>query len=391
MKICDLTQFYSPLSGGVKRYVHEKIRYIQAHTEDGEHVLIIPGDQTGCTEAERSRVYTIQSPLISRTSRYRALINLGAVGKIIEREKPDLLESGDPYQIAWKGISSARSLGIPVVAFYHSHFAEAYLRGTTRFLGRAVTDLTMSAARYYVRKLYNRFAATLVPSPELAHVLEEWGVRNVRSVKLGVNTKIFRPTPADAALTRESLGIAPEATVLLYVGRLAPEKNTITLFRSVALLQLRRPADFHLIVVGDGPERNALAELQATGARITHIQYSTDSTELARFYRAADLFVHPGTQETFGLVALESQACGTPVVGISGSFMDRIIFHGQDFWACENTAEALADAIENAFHLDLSALSAAAAHTAEEEYAWLRVFDDLFCIYREVCAAYTKP
>jgi alpha-1,6-mannosyltransferase len=75
MKLCDLTQFYSPLSGGVKRYVHEKIRYIQS-TPNDEHVLVIPGARTERIEAERSRIYSIRSPLLSRTSRYRALLNL---------------------------------------------------------------------------------------------------------------------------------------------------------------------------------------------------------------------------------------------------------------------------------------------------------------------------
>ncbi|HEY4756980.1 MAG TPA: hypothetical protein VIH43_00365, partial [Chthoniobacterales bacterium] len=78
MKLCDLTQFYSPLSGGVKRYVHEKIAYIQNDTTD-EHVLIVPGAKTECVANERSRIYFIHSPLISRTSHYRALINLRAI------------------------------------------------------------------------------------------------------------------------------------------------------------------------------------------------------------------------------------------------------------------------------------------------------------------------
>ena len=78
---------------------------------------------------------------------------------------------------------------------------------------------------------------------------------------------------------------------------------------------------------------------------VSWIQYCTDPRSRG-FYRAADLFVHPGVQETFGLVALESQACGTPVVGIRGSYMDQIICHDQEPWAGENSAEALADAIE---------------------------------------------
>ena len=90
MKLCDLTQFYSPLSGGVKRYVHEKIRYIQSATAD-EHALIIPGPKTELIEAERSRIYSIRSPLLSRTSRYRVLLNLRAIEEILKREQPQLI------------------------------------------------------------------------------------------------------------------------------------------------------------------------------------------------------------------------------------------------------------------------------------------------------------
>lgn len=390
MKICDVTQFYSPFSGGVKRYVHEKIRYIQALAPGDEHALIVPGETTGCTESERSRVYSIHSPLISRTSRYRLLLNMRALGEIVEREQPDIIESGDPYQVGWKTISLARALDIPAVAFYHSHFPEAHLRGAARFLGRRGAETLMKSAQRYVRNFYNKFAATLVPSADLAAVLQNWGVTNVRPVKLGVDTEVFRPAPDDSTATRDELGIAPSSQALLYVGRLAPEKNVATLFRSMALLHDRSRDRCHLVVVGDGPQRNLLGELRSAGVPLTHIPYLSDPTQLARLYRAADLFVHPGTQETFGLVSLESQACGTPVVGIRGSYMDRVVFHGQEFWAIENTPHALAAAIEKALQADLPALGTIAARIAQREYAWPRVFEELFCIYHEVCAAYRE-
>ena len=84
MKICDLTQFYSPRSGGVKRYIHEKITYIDKHSPGDEHVLIVPGPKTELTTNERSRIYSIRSPLVSRTARYRALLNLRAIQQILE-------------------------------------------------------------------------------------------------------------------------------------------------------------------------------------------------------------------------------------------------------------------------------------------------------------------
>jgi len=390
VKICDLTQFYSPLSGGVKRYVHEKMGFIQKNAPEDEHVLIVPGEKTDVAAGERSRIYSIRSPLVSRTSRYRALVNLSAVGEILASERPDIIESADPYQVGWKAVSAGKALKIPVVAFYHSHFPEAYLRGASKLLGARAGKSLMSAAQRYVRKLYNRFEATLVPSEPLAQTLAGWGVRNTRLVSLGVNTDNFRPAPDDSAETRRALSIDTERKLLLYVGRLAPEKNTAVLLKAFEFLARRRPDEFQLLVIGDGSERKALQRL-AAAADGKWIQYCTDPLELARYYRAADLFVHPGTQETFGLVALESQACGTPVVGIRGSRLDGIILHDQDSWGRENSPEALAGAIEQSCARDLVELGRSAADRAAVEYAWPRVFERLFCIYREVCAEYKAP
>jgi alpha-1,6-mannosyltransferase len=384
MKICDITQFYSPLSGGVKRYVHEKISYINNSGNGDQHVLIIPGEKTEMIENKRSRIFSIQSPLLSRTSRYRVLLNLRAIENIFERERPDIIESGDPYQVSWKAIASGHALRIPVVGFYHSHFAEAYLRSAEKFLGQTATEVVMDLARRYVCKLYNQFEVTLVPSLRLARLLQEWGVENVQAVNLGVNTDVFRPEPDDAIFTRDSLGISPDQKLLLYIGRLAPEKNTQTLFRSFELLTQRVPDRFHLLVIGDGAQREELQHLRSESGNVTWIPYCTESGELARYYRAADLFVHPGIQETFGFVALESQACGTPVVGIRGSYMDRIIFHDQGSWADENSPEALANAIEKFSENKLQKLGELASHVADERHAWAHVFKRLFRIYADV-------
>ncbi len=375
----------------MKRYVHEKIAYIDKYSPDDEHVLVIPGEKTELTTQARVRVYSIHSPLLSRTSRYRALLNLRAVGEILEREKPDLIESSDPYQVAWKAIASGRALRIPVVGFYHSHFPEAYVRSTAKFLGQTATEAVMDFAAQYVDKLYNKFEVTLVPSENLAKVLRDWGVKNVQVVHLGVNIDIFNSDGGREEAARISLGVASDQKMLLYVGRLAKEKNIQLLFEAFQLLERRRPGDFHLVVIGDGPQRDGLEKLQyETDGAVTWIRYCTDSADLARHYRAADLFVHPGVQETFGLVALESQACGTPVVGIRGSYMDRIILHGQESWATENTPEALANAIEESSTNKRSMVVTNVAQAAKDLYSWPRVFDELFCIYRQVCTNYRE-
>jgi alpha-1,6-mannosyltransferase len=381
MKVCDLTQFYSPFSGGVKRYLEEKRKYAKACGY--EHLLIVPGKKTEKIEAPGSKTFLIGSPLVSRTSRYRALFNLNAVEEVLERERPDVIESSDPYQVAWKAIASGDALCIPVVGFYHSHFPEAYLRTTMNYLGETATNIMMEIAKNYVRNLYNHFRKTFVPSTGLAQVLSDWGVGNVVLCELGVDTEIFK-SGCDRLGTRIEFGIPKDRIVLLYVGRLAAEKNVKTLFQAFELLHREAPGRFHLFVVGDGHYRDELTEIQnATGA-LSWLGYCSDQLQLAKIYRTADLFVHPGVQETFGLVALESQACGTPVVGIRGSYMDRIIFADQSHWAAENSPESLAAAIRAMSDTNLEAAGIEASGRVTERYSWRKVFDRMFDIYRQV-------
>jgi alpha-1,6-mannosyltransferase len=382
MKFCDVTQFYSPLSGGVKRYVQEKIRYIETKRLNDRHILVIPGAKDEVVTRDQSRIYSIRSPLVSRMSRYRALLNLRALAAILEHERPDLIESSDPYQVGWKTAAIGRSLRVPVVAYYHSNFPEAYLRGPFRFL--------QGPAKEYVRSLYNRYEATLVPSIELVSLLRQWGVSNVRHANLGVNTEIFFPNHNDASGTRNSLGINPDQKLLLYVGRLAPEKNAETLFAAYEILSARRPRQFFLLVIGDGPQRKTLERLLRTNDEVKWIQYCTDPAELADFYRSADIFVHPGVLETFGLAALESQASGVPVIGIRGSRMDRIICHEQDSWPTENNPEALAAGIEKFSRENLERLGTIAAQTVAERYSWPTVFSELFSIYHDVIEQFNQ-
>ena len=389
MKICDLTQFYSPVSGGVKRYLAEKTGYLRTHTED-RHVLIVPGERTAVSEDGPTRTYTLRSPLVSRTSRYRALLNLPAVERILETEQPDLIESGDPYQLAWKALASGEALGIPVVGFYHSHFPEAFFRSAAKFFGETVERMVMDVARRYVRSLYSRFARTLVPSAPLGALLTDWGVGNVATVDLGVDPVIFRPSELGADSARGEIDLSPGTRLLLYVGRLSPEKNTQTLFAAFSRLCERHPGRYHLLIVGDGQQRRLVKALQKKTRAVTWQPYCSDRAELARLYRAADLFVHPGVQETFGLVTLESQACGTPVVGIRGSYMDRIIFSDLGHWAAENNPVSLVHAVETMSRQDLRAIGRRSSRIVAERYHWRRVFDRLFGIYREVIGGFDR-
>ena len=386
MVICDLTQFYSPFSGGVRRYVAEKASHLEAGGH--RHVLIIPGEKTERRVEGSRTTYTIESPLVSRTARYRALLNLALIEEALEREQPDLIESGDPYQVAWKALASGRALGIPTVGFYHSHFPDAVLRSVAKYFGSISVMMAEEIGRRYVTALYNRFERTLVPSQGLSSLLRHWGLENIETLELGVDTGIFYPDLGRGSAARQKLGWPDGRCILLYVGRLNPDKNVRRLIETFELLHQTDPGRFHLAVVGDGMLRGALHRLRSETDEVSWIQYCRGAEDLADIYRAADLFVHPGVKETFGLVTLESQACGTPVVGISGSYMDAINFSGLHNWSSADDAVALAEAIRNAAKADPAAAGLSAALYVAAKYDWQAVFARLFAIYREVIASY---
>ncbi len=380
MKLCDITQFYSPVSGGVKRYVSEKQKYITAHGH--EHVLIIPGEEHECRREGHCTIYTVRSPRVDRTSRYRVLLDMPRAREIIRAEHPDIIESGDPYHLAWAAIEEAARLHIPAVAFYHSHFPDAYLRTVNKYCGPILHDFVQEYAKDYIYRLYRRFSRTLVPSPHLAELLRSWGVDNATPVRLGVDTSIFCLGTRQERW-REEFGAGRDQVLLLSVGRLAYEKNTLTLLGAFEELCRREPGRYRLLVVGDGPLRFQVQETQQRTGALAWRKYFHDSSELAEVYRAADLFVHPGVCETFGLVTVEAQACGVPVVGIHGSYMDRLAFAGLDLWAEANSPSALADAIARFAACDLPAFGRQASVRAVAEYGWDGVFAELFDIFAE--------
>ncbi len=387
MLVCDLTQFYSPVGGGVRRYLSEKAKHLRAVGH--QHLLIVPGEKTERREENGNIIYTIASPLISRTARYRALLNLPLIEEALERERPDIIESGDPYQVAWKAIASGHGLGIPTVGFYHSHFPEATVRSVAKYFGGISVLIAEEISKRYVAALYNRFQRTLVPSALYTELLKTWSVENAVTLELGVDTSIFYPDQERRKISRQKYSLPLDRTLLLYVGRLAPEKNVRTLLGAFSHLHKNYPKHYHLMVIGDGPLRGPLHRLAEKTGQVTWYSYCQDASQLADIYRAADLFIHPGVQETFGLVTLEAQACGTPVLSIQGTSTERLVVIGKELGARHNNPLALAKAIEKASGVDLSALGNQAARIVREHYCWKRVFDRLFKIYQEVITSYT--
>jgi len=167
---------------------------------------------------------------------------------------------------------------------FHTRFAE-YVHARIR----VPVDLTYR----WLRNFHSPSSAVMVPTPSVQRELQERGFTNTVSWTRGVDTVTFSPGERDALDGRRP--------IFLYVGRVAVEKNI------EAFLKLDLPGTKW--VCGEGPSR---AQLER---RYPHVHFAGIQTpaQLARYYRAADVFVFPSLTDTFGLVMLEALACGTPV------------------------------------------------------------------------------
>jgi glycosyltransferase involved in cell wall biosynthesis len=243
-----------------------------------------------------------------RAMRWRALRDVSAG---LERERFDLVHVQTPFLAHYAGIGFARRLRVPVVATYHTLFEE-YLFHYVPFVPRAAMR---AAARRFSRGQCNALDAVVVPSTAMRDTLARYGVATrIEIVPTGIPLPEF--SGGDGARFRARHGIAAGCPVLLYVGRVAFEKNIGFLLPVLARVRRSLP-DALLVICGEGPATAALkraaAQLGLEGA-VRFVGYLDRATELRDCYRAADAFVFASRTETQGLVLLEAMALGVPVV-----------------------------------------------------------------------------
>lgn len=358
----DVTMCWGPNSGGIRRYVLAKRAWL-APSSTWQHTLVSPG-----TEAHRHTqgVVCVDGLTLPGSGGYRMPLAIEKNARLIERQMPDLIEIGDVFTLASSALRASSRLGIPLVGFCHSNVA---LLGA-RWGGPALAAL----ARRHARKIYNACDLVLAPSQDMLHHLRSWGVQQVRLQRLGVDTELFHPARRDRACWQR-FGIAPDAQVMLYAGRFAPEKN-LGLLADV----VRRLGPPHVLVcVGDGPEP------PPRGPGVIRLPFTQDLAELATFMASADVFVHAGREETFGLAALEAMACGCPVVVPGAGGLKELIDDQVGHCVATPGAASFAEAVEWVLAQDRSQLAHQTRMRAME-HSWRQVLPRLLNQYQRLVA-----
>jgi len=259
------------------------------------------------------RVPSRQVPLDpeDRMMRRSAIRSLDAT---LTQRRFDLVHIHTPFVAHYAGIELARKLGVPCVATYHTFFEE-YLFHYIPFLPK---DWLKGLARRFSRGQCNQLDAVIVPSRAMASTLTDYGVqRPVHILPTGLSEQQFHG--GDGCHFRQRYQISKERKLLLFVGRVAHEKNIGFLIEMMSMLRQREPQAL-LLITGEGPALDGLklqVQQAALDEHVRFLGYLDRDSELHDCYRAADLFVFASRTETQGLVLLEAMALGTPVVALA--------------------------------------------------------------------------
>jgi len=234
--------------------------------------------------------------------------------RLWSRQRPDIVHIATEGPLGWSALQVAKKLKLPVSTDFRTNFHAYSQHYGIGWLSGAIMA--------YLKKFHNSAQATMVPTSQLQHELDHAGFKHLSVVPRGVDTDIFSPDHRSATL-RQTWGADEASRVLLYVGRLAPEKNLKLVIQTYQNLK-RKHQDIKLVLVGDGPMRESL---EKENPDVIFAGFQTGS-HLAQHYASADIFAFASQTETFGNVTLEAMASKLAVVAFDHAAAGELIQSG---------------------------------------------------------------
>lgn len=295
MRIALFTETFLPLIDGIVTRLRATID--ELHALGHRTAIIAPeGSVASYDGAPVLPMRGFTNPLY----RERTLCPPGpSMGRFLRAFRPDVIHVVNPVLLGIGGIYYGRRYRLPTVASFHTNLA-AY----AHLYNVPILD---PISWFVLRRVHNLAQINLATSGVMVQNLRNHGFRRVELWPRGVDTRMFHPGRYSGDMRLRLSGGRPDKPLLLYVGRLAAEKqlDALTAVFSAGY-------DATLAIVGEGPDRDRLSRLLAGTPTVFHGPLTGD--ELASAYASADAFLFPSTTETLGLVLLEAMASGLPVV-----------------------------------------------------------------------------
>jgi alpha-1,6-mannosyltransferase len=393
IKTLHLTNAFHAHSGGISTFYMAMLH--EANRQQREMRLMVPGAEDRVEQVgKHGRIYFVRAHIAPLNGSYRCIYPVqylcpaDKMRTILREERPDVIEVCDKYNLHFMGGMIREHL------FKDLDFRPVMLglscermdENVAAYVGNSV--LHRWFCRWYMHWMYFPFfdhhlAVSEHAAAELVAASTRHRVRRGIWIRpMGVDAVRFSPDRRSEIMRRSLLhqcDARADTTLLLYAGRLAPEKNLPLLLRMMRLLGRDGDRDYRLMLVGDGIEREPLERLAAELApgKVFFLRHITDRERLAEIYASCDLFVHPNPREPFGIAPLEAMASGLPLVGANSGGLTSYA-NQANAWLADPDAESFASTVRRALDDDgtrrekvLAALDTAAGnswHSAASAY-----------------------
>ena len=337
-----ISDVYFPRVNGVSTAIMTLRRELQ---REGHEITLIAPDYGSVTADEKNIIrIAARSVWLDPEDRIMASNKIAALIPHLQTTAFDLVHIHTPFVAHYAGLKIARALGVPVVETYHTFFEE--------YLFHYVPLLPKAFMRYLARAFSRSQCAALdgliVPSQPMLDTLLRYGVdTHTQVIPTGIELSDF--SGGDGGRFRTQHGIPHAQPLLLFVGRIAHEKNIGFLLHTLTHIKQAYP-EVLLVLAGEGPASAALQRQTARlklDAHVRFVGYLERSRELLDCYRAADIFIFSSRTETQGLVLLEAMALGTPVVGLAIMGTAEVLRHGQGAYIAPDDVHGFANTVSD--------------------------------------------
>jgi alpha-1,6-mannosyltransferase len=391
LRIVDVNEFYSPTGGGVRTYIDRKMGIM---ADLGHELIVIAAGRENAV-VERpggGRIIYVKASRLPFDKNYGLFWDAAPVTQLLDRLKPDVVESSSPWRPAWivGEWQPKKGAGDPVKVFFmHNDNVAAYAMRWFEELG-SPERIERAFAWYsrYMNRFLDKYDAVVTNGPALEKRLSARGVRIDAAMPLGIERGHFSPGLRDERLRSALLaqcGLPPEGHLLLGLGRHHPEKRWPLVIDAVERAGASLPVG--LILLGTGVESRAIEKRIAGSPHIRMFRPVYDRERLARIVASCDALIHGAEAEPFGLVASEAMAAGLPlIVPDTGGCAEIADPFCSELYAARD-AQSAALAIDRLFARDPAILRRAAGVAAGKVRSDHEHTIELMDYYAELVAA----
>ncbi|MFC9896667.1 glycosyltransferase family 4 protein [Nocardia sp. NPDC127579] len=375
MRVAIVAESFLPNMNGVVNSVLRVLDHLDQHGHDA--LIIAPDTIRGVPPAPREHgrfpVHRVPAMMVPKISSLPVGLPQPGITAAIRDFDADVVHLASPFLLGAGGLGAAVRLDLPTIAVYQTDvagFAKSYGLG-----------LASRAAWAWTRRLHESATRTLAPSTAAAEDLARHGVPRIHRWGRGVDIDRFHPGARSAELRATWLG-GTDKLVVGFVGRLAPEKHV------ERLAVLAADPGIQLVIVGGGPERDALAALMPNAVFTGEL----GGSELARAYASLDIMIHAGEHETFCQGVQEALSSGTPVIGPDAGGPRDLIAHCRNGYLLpvDRFTELLPSAVAALRTPDLRTRFARAARKSVLHRTWPAICTDLMAHYTAVTGLQTQ-